>query len=312
MNASSHLQVRAPAPDWFHWAVGRPRRSCRVDVEGCPIHYLLWPADGEAARGPGVLLVHGGDAHAHWWSFLAPFLSRDHRVAAIDLSGMGDSGSRPAYGAELRTEELRAVIRDAGLGPRPYVVGHSFGGYMTMRLGARFGTELGGAVIVDSPVRAPEEEAKRPRRRVPSGRKRIYTDFEDALARFRLRPHQACANDFLVEFIGRHSLIPAEGGWTWKFDSAALHPQALRRAVPRAPGSADLPGCAHLRREERAGEPRDRRLHVRTNGSGSAGRGDPGGPAPPHAGPAAGLHSGATHASRRLVAQRHLTGTTVN
>jgi pimeloyl-ACP methyl ester carboxylesterase len=35
-------------------------------------------------------------------------------------------------------------------------------------------------------------------------------------------PAQVCENDFIVEFIARHSLMRVEGGWTWKFDGAAM------------------------------------------------------------------------------------------
>ena len=54
------------------------------------------------------------------------------------------------------------------------------------------------------------------------GNKKIYPTFEAALARFRLMPAQPCDNDFIVEFIARHSLMPVEGGWTWKFDGEAM------------------------------------------------------------------------------------------
>jgi pimeloyl-ACP methyl ester carboxylesterase len=36
------------------------------------------------------------------------------------------------YNSELRAEEIRAVIAAAQLGERPFVIGHSFGGLMTM------------------------------------------------------------------------------------------------------------------------------------------------------------------------------------
>ena len=43
------------------------------------------------------------------------------------------------------------------------------------------------------------------------------------MARFRLMPPQSCDNGFILDYIARHSLMPAEGGgWTWKFDGAAL------------------------------------------------------------------------------------------
>ncbi len=217
-----YLSVRAPAPDWFHWAIGRPRESRVVAVDDCPIHYLLWPADDPEADRRGLLFVHGGGAHAHWWSFIAPYFSRDFRVAAIDLAGMGDSGRRSRYGAESRATEIRAVIADADLGPRPFVVGHSFGGFMTMKFAATHGAEIGGAVIVDSPIRSPEAEARHALRPPRMGNKRIYESFEMALGRFRLMPEQACENDFLVEYIGRHSLRRDGDGWSWKFDPTAM------------------------------------------------------------------------------------------
>ena len=216
-----HLALRVASPAWFRWAVESPRQSRTVTVEGCPIHYLCWPPTPEA-RERGLLLVHGGGAHAHWWSFIAPYFMREFRVAAIDLSGMGDSGRRPAYSSELRAAEMRAVISDAGLGPRPFVVGHSFGGFMTMKFASAFGDELGGAVIVDSPIRSPEEEASRPLSPPKWANKKIYETFDAALARFRLMPPQSCDNAFIVEYIARHSLMPVAGGWTWKFDGAAM------------------------------------------------------------------------------------------
>jgi len=222
MHEDAHLQVRSPAPDWFRWALARPHSSARVEVAGCPIHYLVWPGDDAGAASRGLLLIHGGGAHAQWWRFIAPFFTRDFRVAAMDLSGMGDSGRREEYNATLRADEIRAVLRDARLGAHPFVVGHSFGGYMTMRFGSSYGGEIGGAVIVDSPIRTPEAQAAHVRRGPPMDRKRSYPDFDSALARFRLRPAQTCENAFIVEFIGRHSLMRAAEGWTWKFDPKAM------------------------------------------------------------------------------------------
>ena len=216
------LAIRTSAPAWFRWAVSCPKQSRRVVVDGCPIHYLLWPAEADGSIGRGLLFVHGGGAHAQWWSFITPYFMRQFRVAAIDLSGMGDSGRRESYGSEIRAAEMRAVIADAGLGERPFVIGHSFGGFMTMKFASEFGQELGGAVIVDSPIRSPEEEVHRPMAPPNWGNKKVYPTFDAALARFRLMPPQTCDNDFIVEFIGRHSLMPVEGGWTWKFDGASM------------------------------------------------------------------------------------------
>jgi pimeloyl-ACP methyl ester carboxylesterase len=218
-NPPRHLDIQAKAPDWFRWAISQPHTAHKVTVEGCAINYLLWPGQTPQANSRGILLVHGGGAHANWWTFIAPYFTRDFRVAAIDLSGMGDSGQRDSYTSELRAREMAAVIAHAQLGERPFVVGHSFGGFMTMKFASSNGPALGGAVIVDSPIRAPDVEALPP---PPMGNKRVYLSFDEALARFRLMPAQPCENDYIVEFIARHSLKQVDGGWSWKFDPEGM------------------------------------------------------------------------------------------
>src|SRR5579863_10060960 len=129
-----------PAPRWFFDVTGQMPESRFVTVEGARIHYLRW---GDPSR-PGILLVHGNAAHAYWWSFIAPFLARDYHVAAMDFSGMGDSGWRAPHGEsggysmELFAREQLAVCEDAGMfavGEPPVIVAHSFGGFVTMLTG---------------------------------------------------------------------------------------------------------------------------------------------------------------------------------
>lgn len=215
---SAMLRVKNPTPGWFDWALAQPFASHFMDVSGCPIHYLRWATPAGHAPQRGLIFVHGGGAHANWWRFLAPFFTREFKVAALDISGMGDSGNRPEYNATLRAEEIRAVCAHAELGERPFVVGHSFGGYMTMRYGALFGAEAGGIVIADTPVNRPDPDGNRPTPSRPASVARYYPDVETGVDRFRLMPTQPCDNAYLVEFIARHSLRETEFGWTWKFD----------------------------------------------------------------------------------------------
>jgi alpha-beta hydrolase superfamily lysophospholipase len=121
------LTVRAPTPDWFRWAIAHPGQSQFVTAAGCRIHYLVWAREPARPDVRGLLFVHGGGAHSYWWSYIAPYFTRDFRVAAIDLSGMGDSGWRAHYNSQLRAEEIRAVIAAAQLGEHPFVIGHSIG-----------------------------------------------------------------------------------------------------------------------------------------------------------------------------------------
>lgn len=203
-------------PAWFEQAVAMPSESAFVEVAGARIHYLRW---GDRKR-PGLLLVHGNGAHAYWWSYIAPFLAREYNVAAIDLSGMGDSDRRANYTMDLFVEEELAVARHAGMFDHiepPVIVAHSFGGFVTILAGALHGEKLAGTVIVDSPVNPPERKDHGPPHREIRPH-RVYPSLGEALARFRLAPEQPCENDYILDFIARKSLLKVDGGWTWKFD----------------------------------------------------------------------------------------------
>ena len=203
------------APGWFRKALQVPYAERRIRVAGASIHYLAW---GEDPGKPGIVLVHGNGAHAHWWSFIAPFFLDHYRVAALDLSGMGDSDRRDIYSPEIFADEVAGVIEDAGFGADTIVVGHSFGGYVTLKTGLVYRDRLAGVVLVDSAVRPPDFVWERDPKRSPVRPKRTYEDFDAALARFRLMPPQDCRNDYVLDYIGRHSLVRTEAGWTWKFD----------------------------------------------------------------------------------------------
>ena len=197
-----HLQADDSAPDWFKRAVNTPVKSNYVIVDDCAIHYLTWEVNDSPRhpQKPGLLFIHGGGAHANWWRFIAPSFIDKYRVAAIDLSGMGDSEKREEYSAALRAQEILHVLKAAELGPQPIVIGHSFGGLMTMRFGADFGDQIGGAIIVDSPVLPESEKASEVPRRVLSVQ-RYYPTFEIGLERFRLLPAQECKNTFIQNHV---------------------------------------------------------------------------------------------------------------
>ncbi|MEZ5174805.1 MAG: alpha/beta hydrolase [Acidimicrobiia bacterium] len=204
----------ADTPSWFRDAVAVVPETHTVPVDGAGIRYLSWGTKGK----PGLVLVHGGAAHAEWWSFIAPFFSTDWHAVALDLSGHGDSGWRDRYGHPTWAAEILGVADDAGFPGPPVVVGHSLGGMVTIQVASAHGDALAGAVIVDTPVRAPspeEDEAAAGRAFRSPG---VYETLDEALEHFRLIPAQPCENRFIVDHIARHSLHETPAGWTWKFD----------------------------------------------------------------------------------------------
>jgi len=206
--------AEVPAPEWFTRAVETPYRERWLPVSGTDIHYLEWGEQGL----PGLVFVHGGAAHAHWWSFLAPMFAKRWHAVALDLSGHGDSGRRDRYDHRLWAEEVVAVADAAGFPSPPVVVGHSLGGLVTIQLASTHCDRLAGAVIVDSPVREPDPESRAGARGQAFRTPGTYPDEATAIEHFRLIPPQPCENQYIVDHIARLSLHETDEGWTWKFD----------------------------------------------------------------------------------------------
>ncbi len=224
--------LHGPLPDWFRAAFDVPREDRTVDCDGVPIHYFRW---GDASL-PGVVMTHGFMANARCWAFIAPLLADRYCLAALDLSGMGDSGWRGSYTIEDRVAEVRAVAEDAGLmgaARRPALVCHSYGGSVGMSAAEAHPDDFAALVICDMTMTLPGTqsrfEAVRERRSRRGVRPhRVAPDLESALARYRLAPEQPCANDFLVAYMAHHSVRQVEGGWVWKFDPQIMAPDIDR------------------------------------------------------------------------------------
>ena len=204
-------------PDWFWEAIDVEPVTKTVEVDECDVSYRHYEAIGK----PGMLLIHGMNAHSRWWDFIAPQLLDRYQVAAMDLTGMGDSDYRYEYSSNIYADEILAVLDDAKFGTDSIVVAHSFGGYMAVRAANKAPDRFKALVMVDSGIRHPDDPV--PEQIWMSGaRSKIYPDKETALNRFRVQPPQPCDNEFLLQYIARNSLMPVDGGWTWKFDEDLL------------------------------------------------------------------------------------------
>ena len=199
-------------PEWFWEAVDQKPESHYAEIDDIDLHYLSW----NEANGRGLLFIHGHNAHAHWWDFIAPAFCDQYYPIAMDMSGMGDSDHRESYSADQYADEIVAVADAAGLGADTLVVAHSFGGIMAMRACAKYPDRFGGLVLIDSGAKHPDDQKTREPERWT--KPKVYPDFDVARSRFRLQPPQSCDNDYLVQHIARHSLDSIDEGWVWKFD----------------------------------------------------------------------------------------------
>jgi pimeloyl-ACP methyl ester carboxylesterase len=218
------IPVTPAAPDWFTVALASPVLTGRTEVDGADVAYRAWGADGAN----GIVLVHGGAAHSRWWDHIAPLLAGDRRVAALDLTGHGDSGRRDSYSLDGWAREVMAVAAAAGITEPPVVIGHSMGGFVALRTAGLYGAQLEGIVVIDSPVQdlTPEQQAARDERAF--GPLRVYPTREAAIARFHPMPPQPTL-PFIEEHVAATSIRPVDGGWSWKFDPAVF---GQSRATP--------------------------------------------------------------------------------
>jgi pimeloyl-ACP methyl ester carboxylesterase len=220
-------------PLWLERALAVEPERATIRVTGCAVNLMMW---GERGR-PGLVLVHGGAAHTHWWSFIAPMLP-PYRIVALDLSGHGDSGRRPGYSIDVWTEEVLAAAAQAGMEGPPVIVGHSMGGFVSAATAVRGGDDIAGLIVLDSPMVTEDPEVEAARIGEAFGAPKTYDDLETALTRFRTVPRQDHYDPHVLDHVARHSLHEVDGRWAWKFDPR------LFAAVSRSAAADLLPNIS--------------------------------------------------------------------
>jgi pimeloyl-ACP methyl ester carboxylesterase len=106
----------------------------------------------QAGEGDPVLLIHGFGASTYSWREVMPALAEKYRVVAIDLYGFGwterpDDWSRYTRDGQV---ELILDVMDALDIERAHLVGHSYGGSISMALAADHPDRVRSMVLVDA------------------------------------------------------------------------------------------------------------------------------------------------------------------
>jgi pimeloyl-ACP methyl ester carboxylesterase len=202
------------ADDWVQRMIDSPGRPGQLKTGSDAVtHYLEW---GETSNPRVLLLLHGFLGHAHWWDFVAPFFAMHYRVIAMDFGGMGDSSPRPTYSNAGCLSEVGAVLKM--LGSRTVtLIGHSFGGRITVLAANEFPECLQRAIVVDTKIGFPDRPA-RPRFR-PGG-KRVYPDLASIREHFRFVPEEPPVLPRIMGHLALHSVKRQSDGFVWKFDPA--------------------------------------------------------------------------------------------
>ncbi len=130
-------------------------------VNGIRLHYVKWSGESGPVVRPPIILLHSGLASGHCWDLVAPMLAEaGMEVIAPDLRGRGRS-DQPPSGYDLRTiaEDLEAFIQALYPSSQVAVVGHSYGGYAALALGAIYPNLPSKVILVDGGIWSAEDES---------------------------------------------------------------------------------------------------------------------------------------------------------
>jgi pimeloyl-ACP methyl ester carboxylesterase len=215
-------------PDWFAQAIAATPEAISVHRDGRSIRAYRWGDPG----GRPVILVHGAGANAHWWDHIGPQLVSDGvQVAAMDLSGHGESGWVGEYSLSGWAADVLAVA--GHLSPRPpLLIGHSAGGRVAWKAAELHGPDLVAVVSVDGPLPAPapQPDFSASRHRLRRAH-RIYRDRDEIIRRFRPTPDQQVVLPYVLDHIAQRSVRPHAEGWTWAHDVRIYHRRRTEEIV---------------------------------------------------------------------------------
>ncbi len=201
------------APEWFVKNITKRPEECSVSVNGSKIKYYIW---GDISKKP-LLLLHGYNAHSFWWDHIAPSLTNNHCVVALDFSGMGESDRREEYSQEIFVDDVKGVMNDLSWNSCTCIA-HSMGGSIATLATFIYPKIFDHLILLDSMVVIPPNVAERMASNRPSARMVVASpDIETAIARFRLTPSQPC-KDYVLRHIAETSYSEKSDGWYLKSD----------------------------------------------------------------------------------------------
>jgi pimeloyl-ACP methyl ester carboxylesterase len=119
------------------------------DYVSVDTHRLHYHCTGSGS--PAVIIDGGiGGASVEWRGIQAE-VSRKTQVCSYDRAGYGWSDPGPSPRTTSRTvNELRRLLKRAGIPPPYLLVGHSFGGFTARYFAASYPQEVAGVVLVES------------------------------------------------------------------------------------------------------------------------------------------------------------------
>jgi pimeloyl-ACP methyl ester carboxylesterase len=131
----------------LNWTYGRLPAEPKpigsfMAVGSLRIHYIERPGAGTP-----IVLIHGLPGTAEDWNAVTPLLA-GHRTIAIDRPGFGYSSSGYVP-FERQLSTIHEMLTELHV-TRPILVGHSYGGTISLGYAERYPSEVRGLVLVDA------------------------------------------------------------------------------------------------------------------------------------------------------------------
>lgn len=106
----------------------------------------------QAGQGEPVILLHGFGASTYSWRNVMPALAAGFRVIAIDLNGFGYTQRPRTFESYTREGQAALVLRvmDALGLESAHLMGHSYGGGLSLFIASRHPEKVRSLVLVDS------------------------------------------------------------------------------------------------------------------------------------------------------------------
>lgn len=115
----------------------------QLEHDGIQVHGVV------QGDGPPVLLVHGMPSSRHVWGLVKDHVATRYRVIAMDLPGFGQSTKVALPTLDAFAGWLARVLDHVGE-PSAHIVGHSFGGMLSLAFLHRLPSRVRSLVLCDS------------------------------------------------------------------------------------------------------------------------------------------------------------------
>jgi pimeloyl-ACP methyl ester carboxylesterase len=142
----------APAQEAAQAVSGRPAAplpqgftSHFVNADGVEMHYV------EGGSGLVVILLHGWPQTWRAWRKIMPLLAPHYHVIAIDMPGLGDSGTASSYDKRSLARTVHALVVALGH-QRVILAGHDLGAAVAYAFARQFPDAVMKLAVMDDPI----------------------------------------------------------------------------------------------------------------------------------------------------------------